>query len=656
MANDANIRAIITAKDEASGVLRGFSNNVSNVNDGITKAAKAVGIGLLAAGGAAVAFGVSSVKAFSESENVMAQTNAVLKSTGSIAGVTAEQTSSLANSLQKVTRFSDETIQSGENLLLTFTNIGKDIFPDATKVMLDMSQALGQDVKSSAIQVGKALQDPILGVTALRRVGVNFNDTQRDIIKNLVETGRSAEAQQMILKELKQEFGGSAEAAGKTFAGSLERLKNQLDDVKESLGKTLVNALTPFVSKAAELISAIDWESVINRSKDALNKLYARLEPFLKLIKDVAIRFLQDFKETLTEVVIPAMISFGKEIQKLYDKNPLLLQIAGAIAAIGLAFTINPVATSIGLIIVALVELYAHFDEIKSFAVDSINKIKESLTPLNSEFERMKSIIVTNVIEPFKLLWETLTTQVQPAFKELIDSLDPLLKPALIALGVLLLSTAETMTTVLAIALRIVITLVNELALVFSLAAKFATLAVDIITGKFSKLPSDIKDVIIGIDKVIAAPFVAGFKLITDGIDQVRNAFEKLPSSARTALNGVKQIFENTTGLGQLMGVVEKLTARATGGPVTGNQPYLVGEKGPELFVPNSSGSVMSADKTKNMGENTQVAQTSVINISVNAGAFMGTDVEARRFAQELMIHMRDIAGSKNMSLQELLG
>ena len=62
---------------------------------------------------------------------------------------------------------------------MTFTKIGQDIFPDATRIVLDMSQALGQDLKSSAVQVGKALQDPILGVSALRRVGVNFSDSQQ---------------------------------------------------------------------------------------------------------------------------------------------------------------------------------------------------------------------------------------------------------------------------------------------------------------------------------------------------------------------------------------------------------------------------------------------------------------------------------------------
>jgi hypothetical protein len=232
------IKAIITADDRASKVLSGVGNSIASVG-------KLATIGLAAAGVAAAAFGAMSVKSFSESEDAAAQLGAVLKSTGGVAGVTAEKANELASSLQNVTKFSDEAILGGENLLLTFTNIGKDIFPQATETMLDMSQALGQDVKSSAVQLGKALQDPILGITALRRVGVNFSDAQKDVVKKLVETGRSAEAQKLILKELQVEFGGSAKAAGSTFSGQLTIAKNNLDDFMEAVGGTIVKGLKP---------------------------------------------------------------------------------------------------------------------------------------------------------------------------------------------------------------------------------------------------------------------------------------------------------------------------------------------------------------------------------------------------------------------------
>ena len=115
-----------------------------------------------------------------DAEQAQAQLNAVIESTGGAAGVTTDMANDYANALSQVTMFDDEAILGGEAMLLTFTNIGQDVFPQATETILDMSQALGQDLNSSAMQLGKALNDPIQGVTALRRVGVQFTDDQED--------------------------------------------------------------------------------------------------------------------------------------------------------------------------------------------------------------------------------------------------------------------------------------------------------------------------------------------------------------------------------------------------------------------------------------------------------------------------------------------
>lgn len=330
--------------NEAESHFKRFGNNVVSLG-------KTLAAGVAIGGAAAAAFGVSAVKAYSEAEAAVTQTNAVLKSTGGIAGVTQVQVSELATALQKVTKFSDEEIRSGENLLLTFTNIGKDIFPEATETMLNMSQALGQDLKGSAIQLGKALQDPILGVTALRRVGVNFSEAQQDVIKNLVATGKSAEAQKLILKELQVEFGGSARAAGQTFAGKLAILKNSMNDVQESIGLVIVNALQPFAVKLADVITKIDWERVIDNTQRVLNNFWRNsIVPAAKAIMEIY-RAVANYLEpklgalfnTLQDKVIPILSRLWNEVLK-----PLVpifgVALVGAIGlvidAINLLFTI----------------------------------------------------------------------------------------------------------------------------------------------------------------------------------------------------------------------------------------------------------------------------------------------------------------------------
>jgi phage-related minor tail protein len=126
-------------------------------------------------------------------------------------------------------------------MLLTFRNIrneagkGNDIFNRSTRVLLDMSKALGVDSSKAAIQLGKALNDPVKGITALRRVGVTFTEQQQKQIDTLVKSGRTLDAQKMILRELTKEFGGSAVAQ----ATSTEKLKVAFGNLEEDSGRGL---------------------------------------------------------------------------------------------------------------------------------------------------------------------------------------------------------------------------------------------------------------------------------------------------------------------------------------------------------------------------------------------------------------------------------
>src|SRR5205807_572248 len=132
-----------------------------------------------------------------EAQQVGARTANVIKSMGNASKISASQVGDLATSLSNKAGIDDEAIQSGENLLLTFGNIrneagkGNDVFSQTSGLMVDMSVAMGQDMKSSAIQLGKALNDPTKGVTALQRVGVAFTDQQKKQIKTLQDSGNT---------------------------------------------------------------------------------------------------------------------------------------------------------------------------------------------------------------------------------------------------------------------------------------------------------------------------------------------------------------------------------------------------------------------------------------------------------------------------------
>lgn len=214
---------------------------------------KVAALGLGAAAVGVGAFLKSAVDAAEESRKVMAQTNAVIESTGGVANVTAQGVGKLADKLAAMSGIDDEVIAGGQNMLLTFTQVrnqvgkGNDVFDQATKAALNMSVALGTDMKGASMLVGKALNDPIAGLTALTRSGIQFTASQKDQIKAMVAAGDVMGAQKIILKELETQFGGSAEAA----ASPMARLKVVVGNLQEELGARLL----PVVGKVATFLA-----------------------------------------------------------------------------------------------------------------------------------------------------------------------------------------------------------------------------------------------------------------------------------------------------------------------------------------------------------------------------------------------------------------
>jgi phage-related minor tail protein len=241
-----------------------------------------------AAIGAVTAALGKSVQAAAEQQKVYAQTEAVLKSTGTTANGTADDIRKLAESLQRQTAFADDAIQSGANLLLTFKNIqnqagaNNDIFDQTVAATLDVARAMGTSATGEAIRLGKALNDPVKGISALTRVGITFTDAQKEQIKVLTESGDIMSAQKIILAELQSQFGGSAAAFAQTFAGQLESLNNELGDMGEEIGFIVMPAVQSLVAELRELIpvigpqikdalGSVDWASFTKSLFDAIS-------------------------------------------------------------------------------------------------------------------------------------------------------------------------------------------------------------------------------------------------------------------------------------------------------------------------------------------------------------------------------------------------
>lgn len=230
----AQTRAVGNAMDEAKIKSGLFGNAFSNaLRFGAGFAAAQVGISSI------IGLLKESFTKYADAAKIDAQTKAALESTGGTANRTFEQLKNGAKELSKITLFSGGQIQEAQNFLLTFTKISDGIYDRAIPAILDYSTAFKIDLKAASVQVGKALNDPIKGMTALSKAGVQFTVEQKAMVKSLVESGDLAGAQTIILKELETQFKGSAKAAADAGLGPYEMFKKQLNAIKKSLGEVL---------------------------------------------------------------------------------------------------------------------------------------------------------------------------------------------------------------------------------------------------------------------------------------------------------------------------------------------------------------------------------------------------------------------------------
>ncbi len=176
--------------------------------------------------------------AFIEAESSSITLAAALRATGEAAGFTTDELETYANELMRLTTVDDDAFKRIMGIMATFRNVSGDVFKESIELVADMSVQFG-GLESGAIRLGKALNDPVRGMTALSRVGIQFSETQKESIELFVEQNDLMAAQQIILAELTNQFGGQARAQVDSFGGSIAQLSNAFGQLKEDMGKAI---------------------------------------------------------------------------------------------------------------------------------------------------------------------------------------------------------------------------------------------------------------------------------------------------------------------------------------------------------------------------------------------------------------------------------
>jgi hypothetical protein len=241
----------VTATNATDRALMAVENNLKGIN----RAAESVGRVLQGAfiATAAIAAGKAFATAAIEAEQASKRLDAVLKATGHSAGLTKDELDGMADALAESTQFDDESLRNASAQLLKFGNIHGETFRQAIKLSADLAAFMGTDIVSAVQAVGKALTAPTEGTGALEKQIGKFNPAAKEMIKTLEEQGRQAAAQAAVLDLLKGKIGGTAEALNTGLSKSAGDAKKQWNEMLEAIGKT-----EPFQKVAKSGLSFIE--------------------------------------------------------------------------------------------------------------------------------------------------------------------------------------------------------------------------------------------------------------------------------------------------------------------------------------------------------------------------------------------------------------
>ena len=529
--------------------------------------------------GGFVALGVAVTKfakAGANAESQALKLEALLKATGNAAQQTGTDIEAMAREIGIGTLASVQGARDAAGVLLTFKAISGSTFKEVLKLTQDLAAVGFGSMKTAALQLGKALEDPETGLSALRRVGVSFTEQQKDQIKVLAMTGKQFEAQALIIETLKEQVGGAGEGAAGGLAGAYDTLKEnmQLFFEQNAFGSMIVSKLTDGLNAMNESLGSTlrqvkelpDNEKELNEVREQTLKLiHQEIDDLHKMIKRKDELGLTDAKEfaMLTKQIIVKKFDIRLNSKILEDIKAKKKALENEIPVINKADEIRKKSMK--------KQMRAMEDEVnlalagsdkKRFVIEQENKLRDALiSKLGDSKEAM--IAINQILEEQGAIFEANA-------EDMVEFRNELEQVEQIATGV-----------------------ANEI-------SKVGDTIVDaFLRGKAGALDfkNILRELIISIQKTIIQTLI---------LDQV-NKFVK---DTITGFFSPKAPVQGR--------ILSPGDGMAGGGRIQAGTPTMVGERGPELFVPNTGGVVKNNADTKQMvGSGGGVSITQNLNFAV---------------------------------------
>ena len=584
-----------------------------------------------------------------------------------------ERLQKAADEFGKATLFDQEDFDRGFALLTSFQTIGVESYTRVAKAAADVAQVTKQDVNSSLLQLAKALQDPVRGLTALSRSGTTFTEQQKEQIKALVKSGKQFEAQQFILAEIEKQYGGAAEAAGSAgYAGAVDSLGESFRDFQEVLATAVEPAVIGVLNGFTELFKVFTGEA------DAATKLAVEITAV-----SVACVALTKAVNGLLATKLAAFL--GTQIALMQAFGAKIYFVAAAQGALNAAITVGQgllAALPVAAVTLAVVGLA---DALRQAATDQAN----FNTVLNTgTVKQLENALAT---EKANLALER-RRQLQgrgegraadrsriERSQQKIQELEAALAEGMLGGGVLPLDQPTPMPMPTPTPTPTLEKPKKDLAkatgrLNLDAISYLQTLEeIEKVEFERGKQIADLINAAEDAGKAFAEDFAERAANKTDVLkdalqgvgdvlgNQLMNVFDGLINKTvdfndvlRSTLSQVGRLLM-TAGLNQLAGPMGSpgilsflgFGTRANGGPVASGRPYIVGERGPELFMPQQSGNIRSnEDMRQLMGRSPAASNASAMNFTFETTNIGGTEYVSREQLEAAMATTRRQAAS----------
>jgi BMFP domain-containing protein YqiC len=173
-----------------------------------------------------VQFVGDSVQSYANAEAAAKKMTAALQAQGTATPGVIAHFNDLATEFQRTTVYSDDLINEMQSLLTQVGQVAPAEMGKALKASTDLASGLGMDLRSATMLVAKAFAG---GGDELGRLKALLGDTYKP---GMDMAG--------VLEAINAKFGGQAQAELDTYSGRLKQLANDWDNVKEAIGRTIV--------------------------------------------------------------------------------------------------------------------------------------------------------------------------------------------------------------------------------------------------------------------------------------------------------------------------------------------------------------------------------------------------------------------------------